>query len=55
VWIVAGLVAAVAFAAGPERMLDGFGSVWGGFGRIVFGRWRADDEDLLKSRRRSSR
>jgi hypothetical protein len=55
VWIVAGLAAVVGFAAGPERLMDGFASLWGGFGELLFWPWRADDEEILRSRRRKSR
>ncbi len=27
-WVAGGIAAAVSFAAGPERMMDGFGNLW---------------------------
>jgi hypothetical protein len=32
VWLVSGVAAGLAFVAGPDRMLDAFGRVWGLFG-----------------------
>jgi hypothetical protein len=33
-WLVGGATAAVSFLLGPERMMDGFGSVWRFVGSI---------------------
>ncbi|MHB1555940.1 MAG: hypothetical protein ACYC61_00535 [Isosphaeraceae bacterium] len=37
-WIVGLVVGVVGFAAGPERMMDGFGAVWASIGRMFFRR-----------------
>jgi hypothetical protein len=36
VWIVTGIVSALAYVAGPEKTMDTFGRVWGWIG-AVFG------------------
>ena len=52
VWTGAGLAAVVGFAAGPERMMDGFQSVWKALGSLMFWRVdRRDDSDSLASRK----
>jgi hypothetical protein len=53
VWIAAGLVAAVGFLAGPEKLMDGIGGFWGAFGKLLF--WRAREDSSPASRRRRSR
>jgi hypothetical protein len=50
VWIVTGLAATVGFAVGPERLMDGFGGIWGGFGRVFFG--KVEDREVARRRRR---
>ncbi len=52
-WIAGGLAAALGFALGPERMVDGFGGVWRALGGIMF--WRVRDEPTTRSPRRRSR
>ena len=57
VWAGTGLAAALGFLAGPERMMDGFQSVWKALGSLMF--WRAERQDdslsTRKPRRRQSR
>jgi hypothetical protein len=59
VWAGTALAAVVGFLAGPERMMDGFQSVWKALGSLMFWRVeRQDDSDSLasrKPRRRQSR
>ncbi len=52
VWLVSGVVAALAFMAGPERMLDAFEMVWGVFGRIFLGKNDRSDFSSRRSKRR---
>jgi hypothetical protein len=39
-WIGAGITAAVGFALGPERLMDGFGAVWNVIGWVFLPRQR---------------
>jgi hypothetical protein len=52
-WIAGGLAAAVGFAVGPERMVDGFEGVWSALGKLMF--WQIRDEPTARSPRRRAR
>lgn len=39
-WLVGLIAGAGGYVAGPERMMDAFGAVWGAIGAVLFGRDR---------------
>lgn len=50
--IAGGVVASIAFVAGPERTMDAFEKIWGIVGVVLFWRTRDSDRTTRRDKRR---